>query len=134
MERERERIHARERDTLNYGLNDGDEFVSDRHYGGRSGAEYPMHRDDRRVIDPRDALDRDPRLDQTRERPHLGVGSNSRHLVNNSSNYDNDSVDLIREKDPRERLAHGRRGDMGRDDYSPHRGNSRRVLNNINAI
>jgi hypothetical protein len=119
LERERERIHARERDMMSYNLNDED-LINDRHYGG----EYPMHRDERRVID-RDLRDRDPRVDARDRREHY-VGSNSRHLMNNS--YDNDNVDLIREKE-KERFAHQRRD---REEYSPHRGN-RRVLN-INAM
>lgn len=145
LERERERIHARERDMIGYNLND-DELINDRHYGsggergmgrsamnvgasdsgGGSGSEYPMHRDERRVID-RDLRDRDlreTRMDARDRREHY-VGSNSRHLMNNS--YDNDNVDLIREKE-KERYAH-RRDEYS---YSPHRGN-RRVLN-MNAM
>lgn len=120
LERDRERVHVRERDmAMNY-----DDELNDRHYGGGGGGgirdEYQMHRDERRAID-RDPRNRDPRVE--RDRAHLDVGSNSRHLVNNSSNYD-DSVDLIREKE-KERFAHRRDREA---DYSPHRGN-RRVLN-----
>lgn len=119
MERERERIHARERDmAIGYNMNE-DELINDRHYGGGIRDEYQMHRDERRAAIDRDPRIRDPRVDRT----HLDVGSNSRHLVNNSSNYD-DSVDLIREKE-KERFAHRRDRDA---EYSPHRGN-RRVLN-----
>lgn len=107
--------------TLTYNVND-EELVNDRHYGGAGVRdEFAMHRDERRAID-RDPRVRDPRVERT-ERAHLDVGSNSRHLVNNSSNYD-DSVDLIREKE-KERFAHRRDREA---DYSPHRGN-RRVLN-----
>lgn len=117
LERERERIHARERDmAIGYNLNE-DELISDRHFGARD--EYQMHRDERRAAIDRDPRIRDPRVDRT---SHLDVGSNSRHLVN-SSNYD-DNVDLIREKE-KERFAHRRDRDA---EYSPHRGN-RRVLN-----
>lgn len=134
LERERERIQARERDMMNYNLND-DDLINDRHYGGgggggggaSSGSEYPMHRDERRVID-RDLRDRDSResrMMDARDRREHYVGSNSRHLMNNS--YDNDNVDLIREKE-KERFAH-RRDEYS---YSPHRGN-RRVLN-MNAM
>ena len=141
LERERERIHARERDMMSYNLND-EELVNDRHYGSgggvggvsgvggggaSSGSEYPMHRDERRVID-RDLRERDPRearMMDARDRREHYVGSNSRHLMNNS--YDNDNVDLIREKE-KERFAH-RRDEYS---YSPHRGN-RRVLN-MNAM
>lgn len=115
LERERERIHARERDmAMNY-----DDELNERHYGGGGGMrdEFAIHRDERRPID-RDPRNRDPRV----ERTHIELGSNSRHLVN-SSNYD-DSVDLIREKE-KERFAHRRDREA---DYSPHRGN-RRVLN-----
>ncbi|KAG5683673.1 hypothetical protein PVAND_012940 [Polypedilum vanderplanki] len=140
LERERERIHARERDMMSYNLNE-DEMINDRHYnrdrerererdrdmgGASSGSEYPMHREERRVID-RDLRERDPRdvrMDARDRREHY-VGSNSRHLMNNS--YDNDNVDLIREKE-KERYAH-RRDEYS---YSPHRGN-RRVLN-MNAM
>ncbi|CRK90791.1 CLUMA_CG004482, isoform B [Clunio marinus] len=121
LERERERIQARERDiAMSYNLND-DEMTNDRQYVGGMRDEYQMHRDERRAID-RDPRNRDPRVD--RDRTHLDVGSNSRHLVSNSSNYD-DSLDLIREKE-KERFTHRRDRDA---EYSPHRGNSRRVLN-----
>lgn len=137
LERERERIHARERDVMSYNLNE-DELVNDRHYAGgggvgsggvggaSSGSEYPMHRDERRVID-RDIRERDQRdrMMDARDRREHYVGTNSRHLMNNS--YDNDNVDLIREKE-KERFAH-RRDEYS---YSPHRGN-RRVLN-MNAM
>lgn len=120
VERDRERVHARERDgALGY----DDELMNDRHYGGASGRDdFQMHRDERRAAIDRDPRIRDPRVDRT----HLDVGSNSRHLVNNSSNYD-DSVDLIREKE-KERFAHRRERDA---DFSPHRGprDNRRVLN-----
>lgn len=101
-----------------------EELLNDRHYGGGGGMrdEYQMHRDERRAID-RDPRNRDPRVERG-ERTHLDVGSNSRHLVNNSNNYD-DNVDLIREKE-KERFAHRRDREA---DFSPHRGNSRRVLN-----
>lgn len=116
--------------------------------GTSSGSEYPMHRDrggggggggvvggvdDRRVLDrdlravDRERDPRDARIDARDRREHY-VGSNSnssRHLMNNS--YDNDNVDLIREKE-KERFAH-RRDEYN---YSPHRGN-RRVLN-MNAM
>jgi hypothetical protein len=116
LERERERIHARERDMpMNY-----DDELNDRHYGGGGMRdEFAIHRDERRPID-RDPRNRDPRVE--RDRGHVDLSSNSRHLVN-SSNYD-DSVDLIREKE-KERFAHRRDREA---DYSPHRGN-RRVLN-----
>lgn len=122
LERERERIHARERDMgMGYNVND-EELINDRHYGGGGVRdEFQMHRDERRAID-RDPRNRDPRVERG-DRTHVDVGSNSRHLVNNSSNYD-DSVDLIREKE-KERFASRRERDA---DYSPHRGN-RRVLN-----
>lgn len=121
LERERERVHARERDmAMNY-----DDELNDRHYGGGVGGgirdEFQLHRDERRAID-RDPRNRDPRVERG-DRTHIDVGSNSRHLVNNSSNYD-DSVDLIREKE-KERFANRRDREA---DYSPHRGN-RRVLN-----
>lgn len=126
VERDRERVHARERDMpLNYDdeLND-----RDRHYGGGGGIrdEFQLHRDERRAQIDRDPRNRDPRVDRVDrgDRTHIDVGSNSRHLVNNSSNYD-DSVDLIREKD-KERFAHRRDREA---DYSPHRGSNRRVLN-----
>jgi hypothetical protein len=117
LERDRERVHVRERDVaIGY-----DDELNDQHYGGGGTRdEYQMHRDERRAID-RDPRNRDPRVE--RVRTHVDVGSNSRHLVNNSSNYD-DSVDLIREKE-KERFAHRREREA---DYSPHRGN-RRVLN-----
>lgn len=124
MERERERIHARhggERDmAMNY---TEDELINDRHYGGGGGIrdEFQMHRDERRAID-RDPRNRDPRVERG-DRAHIEVGSNSRHLVNNSS-YD-DSVDLIREKE-KERFTHRRDREA---EYSPHRGSNRRVLN-----
>lgn len=113
---------------MSYNLND-DELINDRHYGGgaSSGSEYPMHRDERRAVD-RDLRDRDSResrMMDARDRREHYVGSNSRHLLNNS--YDNDNVDLIREKD-KERFTH-RRDEYS---YSPHRGN-RRVLN-MNAM
>lgn len=139
LERERERIHQRERDMMGYNLNDED-LMNDRHYGGAgvrdrgardegggSGNEYPMHRDDRRVME-RDMRDRDPRMDARDRREHyVGSQSNSRHLMNNS--YDSDNVDLIRDME-KERYAH-RRDEYS---YSPqhHRGN-RRVLN-MNAM
>lgn len=124
VDRERERIHPRDI-AMSY---NEEELMNDRHYGGGSGGggmrdEFQMHRDERRAID-RDPRNRDPRnrdVDRS-ERTHLEIGSNSRHLVNNSS-YD-DSVDLIREKD-KERFAHRRERDA---EYSPHR-QSRRVLN-----
>ena len=119
-----------------------DEMMNDRHYardrlereraerdrdlgGQSSGSEYPMHRDERRVID-REMRERDPRdlrMDARDRREHYG--SNSRHLMNNS--YDNDNVDLIREKE-KERY----RRDEYNYSHSPHRGN-RRVLN-MNAM
>lgn len=121
LERERERIHVRDRDlAVGYNVND-EELINERHYGSGMRDEFQLHRDERRPID-RDPRNRDPRLE--RDRPHLDVGSNSRHLVNNGSNYD-DNVDLIREKE-KERFAH-RRADRDAE-YSPHRGN-RRVLN-----
>lgn len=105
-----------------YNLNE-DELINDRHYGGGGiRDEFQMHRDERRSAIDRDPRIRDPRVERG-DRTHLEVGSNSRHLVNNGSNYD-DSVDLIREKD-KERFTHRRDRDA---DYSPHRGN-RRVLN-----
>lgn len=109
--------------AVGYNVND-EELINDRHYAGGGGVrdEYQMHRDERRAQIDRDPRNRDPRVDRA-DRTHLDVGSNSRHLVNNSSNYD-DSVDLIREKD-KERFAHRRERDA---EYSPHRGN-RRVLN-----
>lgn len=119
LERDRERVHVREREmAMNY-----DDELNDRHYGGGGGTrdEFQIHRDERRAID-RDPRNRDPRVERG-DRTHIDVGSNSRHLVNNSSNYD-DSVDLIREKE-KERFAHRRDREA---DYSPHRGN-RRVLN-----
>lgn len=123
LERERERNHARDRDrdlAIGYNAND-EELITDRHYGGGGiRDEFQLHRDERRAID-RDPRNRDPRSRELeRERD---IGTNSRHLVNNSSNYD-DSVDLIREKE-KERFSHRRERDA---DYSPHRGN-RRVLN-----
>lgn len=134
LERERERIHTRERDVMSYNLND-EEMTNDRHYGGGrdrvrddgggSGSEYPieMHRDERRAIIERDM--RDPRMDARDRREHY-IGAN-RHLMNNS--YDSDNVDMIRDKE-KERYAH-RRDEFN---YSPqhHRGN-RRVLN-MNAM
>jgi hypothetical protein len=121
---------------MSYNLNE-DELVNDRHYAGgvgsgvvgggaSSGSEYPMHRDERRVID-RDIRERDQRdrMMDARDRREHYVGTNSRHLMNNS--YDNDNVDLIREKE-KERFTH-RRDEYS---YSPHRGN-RRVLN-MNAM
>lgn len=141
MERERERIHHRERDMMGYNLND-EELMNDRHYGGAgvrdrgvrdegggSGSEYPMHRDDRRGVMERDMRDRDPRMDARDRREHyVGSQSNSRHLMNNS--YDSDNVDLIRDME-KERYAH-RRDEYS---YSPqhHRGSNRRVLN-MNAM
>jgi hypothetical protein len=151
LERERERIHLRERDMMSY--NDED-LMNDRHYGGGgggggssgmrerdrgmrgggvddggggSGSEYPMHREERRAIMERDMRDRDPRMDARDRREHY-IGSNStRHLMNNS--YDSDNVDLIRDKE-KERYGH-RRDEYN---YSPqHRGSSRRVLN-MNAM
>lgn len=126
MERERERIHGRDRDiAMSYNVND-EELTNDRHYGVGGGGErdeFAMHRDARRRDIDRDPRVRDPRVDRAERAAHLDVGSNSRHLVNNSSNYD-DSVDLIREKE-KERFAHRRDREA---DYSPHRGN-RRVLN-----
>lgn len=106
--------------AVSYNVND-DELLNDRHYAGGMRDEFQLHRDERRAID-RDPRNRDPRVERG-DRTHLDVGSNSRHLVNNSSNYD-DSVDLIRDKE-KERFAHRRDRDA---DYSPHRGN-RRVLN-----
>lgn len=126
MERERERVHVRDRDlAVGYNVND-EELINDRHYvGGGAGMrdEFQMHRDERRAIVDRDPRVRDPRVERG-DRTHLDLASNSRHLVNNGSNYD-DNVDLIREKE-KERFAH-RRGDRDAE-YSPHRGN-RRVLN-----
>lgn len=122
LERERERAHPRDRDiAIGYNLND-DELINERHYGGGMRDEFQMHRDERRPID-RDPRSRDPRVERG-DRAHIEVGNNSRHLVNNSSNYD-DSVDLIREKE-KERFP--QRRERGDADYSPHRGN-RRVLN-----
>ena len=74
----------------------------------------------------------DPR---DRDRAHLALNS-TRHLVNNSSNYD-DNVDLIRERDKdKDRYVQQNQSQLlqpqnrrDRDDYSPHRGNNRRVLN-----
>jgi hypothetical protein len=125
---------------MGYNLNE-DEMMNDRHYGrdrererdremggASSGSEYPMHRDEQRRAPDRDLRERDPRevrMDARDRREHY-VGTNStRHLMNNS--YDNDNVDLIREKE-KERYAH-RRDEYS---YSPHRGN-RRVLN-MNAM
>lgn len=114
---------------MNYNLNE-DDLVNDRHFsaggggGASSGSEYPMHRDERRIID-RDRDTREPRMMDVRDRREHYVGNSSRHLMNNS--YDNDNVDLIREKE-KERYAH-RRDEYS---YSPHRGN-RRVLN-MNAM
>lgn len=124
MERERDRMHARDRDMA---LGYDDELMNDRHYdGGGIRDEYQMHRDARRAID-RDPRNRDPRVE--RDRTHLDVGSNSRHLVNNSSNYD-DSVDLIREKE-KERFAQRRDRDA---EYSPHRDRGNRRVLNANAM
>lgn len=118
MERERERVHARERDLA---MGYDDELMNDRHYGGGGVRdEFQMHRDERRSAIDRDPRIRDPRVDRTHV---VDIGSNSRHLVNNSSNYD-DNVDLIREKE-KERFAQRRDRDA---EYSPHRG-PRRVLN-----
>jgi hypothetical protein len=126
-DRDRERIHTRERDTtMNF---NEEELINDRHYGGGAGGgggmrdEFQMHRDERRAID-RDPRNLDPRRN---ERTHSDLPSNSRHLVNNSS-YD-DSVDLMREKE-KERFAHRRERE---GEYSPHRQN-RRVLNASNAM
>jgi hypothetical protein len=144
---ERDRIHMRERDMMSY----DEDLMNDRHYGGGgssgmrdrdrgmrgggiddgggSGSEYPMHRDERRAIMERDMRDRDSRMDARDRREHY-IGSNSRHLMNNS--YDSDNVDLIRDKE-KERYGH-RRDEYN---YSPqHRGNrnsNRRVLN-LNAM
>lgn len=127
LERERERIHGRDRDrdrdlAIGYNVND-EELINDRHFGSNRD-EFALHRDERRTAIDRDPRNRDPRnRELDRERAHIDVGSNSRHLVNNSSNYD-DSVDLIREKE-KERFSNRRDREA---DYSPHRGN-RRVLN-----
>lgn len=124
-------MHARERDMA-LGYND-DELMNDRHYGGAGGGgggirdEFQLHRDERRAID-RDPRNRDPRVERG-DRTHLDVGGNSRHLVNNSSNYD-DSVDLIREKE-KERFAQRRDRDA---EYSPHRDRGNRRVLNANAM
>jgi hypothetical protein len=95
-------------------------MVNEFHYSERERGirdEFAMHRDGATRID-KDPRVRDPRVSRG-ERTHLDLDTNSRHLVNNNSNYD-DGVDLIRERD--------RRRDRDAD-YSPqHRGN-RRVLN-----
>lgn len=142
LERERERVHHRERDVMGYDLNNED-LINDRHFnnggasvrergvrdeGGGSGSEYPMQRDDRRSVVERDMRDRDPRMDARDRREHyVGSQSNSRHLMNNS--YDSDNVDLIRDME-KERYAH-RRDEYS---YSPqHQRGNRRVLN-MNAM
>lgn len=101
-------------------MNYDEELNEPQYDGGRMRDEFAVHRDQRRPQIDRDPRNRDSRVD--RDRVHLELGSNSRHIVN-SSNYD-DGVDLIREKE-KERFAHRRDREA---DYSPHRGN-RRVLN-----
>lgn len=117
-----------------------DEYVNDRqvqpqrdHYRDRdrdrersmrdSGMQddFAMFRDERRPID-RDPRHRDPRVE--RNRAHLDLESNNRHLMNDSS-FD-DSVNILREKE-KERYIHRRDRDPA--DYSPHRGGNRRAVN-----
>lgn len=115
--------------AVGYNVND-EELITDRHFSGNGARdEYQMHRDERRSAIDRDPRNRDPRVERDRTRDHLDLGSNSRHLVNNSSNYD-DNVDLIREKE-KERFAHRRDRDA---EYSPHRGPPNRRVLNANAM
>ncbi|CAO1378128.1 unnamed protein product [Diamesa serratosioi] len=142
-ERDRDRIHARERDMMGYNLNE-EELINERHYGG----DYERERDrgggggESRGVEGRGGvnmrergIERDRGDPRDRDRAHLALNS-TRHLVNNSSNYD-DNVDLIRERDKdKDRYVQQNQSQLlqpqnrrDRDDYSPHRGNNRRVLN-----
>lgn len=159
-ERDRDRIHARERDMMGYNLNE-EELINERHYGG----DYERERDrggggggggnggvegrggegrggegrggeGRGGVNMRErGVERERGDPRDRDRAHLALNS-TRHLVNNSSNYD-DNVDLIRERDKeKDRYVQQNQSQLlqpqsrrDRDDYSPHRGNNRRVLN-----
>jgi hypothetical protein len=116
-EKERDRAYARERDMFNY--ND-DELLNERGYDYGAG-----------VINVRN--ERDVR---NREKGHLDVGmmNNNRHLVNNTSNYDNEP-DLLRNERDKDKERYNQQPQIlqqsrrDRDEYSPHRGTNRRVLN-----
>lgn len=120
-------MHVRDHDlAVGYNVND-EELITDRHFGGGTDNmrdEFALHRDQRRAMVDRDPRVRDPRVERG-ERTHLDLASNSRHLVNSSSNYD-DNADLIRDKETKERFAHRRDRDA---DYSPQHRSNRRVLN-----
>lgn len=152
-ERDRDRIHARERDMMGYNLNE-EELINERHYGG----DYERERDrggggevrgesrgesrgegrgeGRGGVNMRErGIERERGDPRDRDRAHLALNS-TRHLVNNSSNYD-DNVDLIRDREKeKDRYVQQNQSQLlqpqsrrDRDDYSPHRGNNRRVLN-----
>ena len=145
-ERDRDRIHARERDMMGYNLNE-EELINERHYGGDyererdrggggGGVEGRSGGEGRGGVNMRErGIERERGDPRDRDRAHLALNS-TRHLVNNSSNYD-DNVDLIRERDKdKDRYVQQNQSQLlqpqsrrDRDDYSPHRGNNRRVLN-----
>lgn len=121
-----------------YNLND-EELLNERGYPAEFGGSVLTSRD--RERGDRGEIERDRVRDvRERDRAHVNVGlsSNNRHLVNNSNNYDND-VDLMRSEREKEKdrylqsnqpqLLQPQSSRRDRDDYSPHRGNNRRVLN-----
>jgi hypothetical protein len=144
-DRDRDRIHARERDMVHYDINDEDlmaerggyptEYSSDRGGGTSSGrgrgaggddhlAGASQHHSRHNDADGREMLrerERDPRDRDPRDRERE-LRERERIIAGSSEHRERDRY-------PPQQMS--RRGERERDEFSPHRsgGNSRRVLN-----
>lgn len=153
MDRDRDRLHARERDLVQYDLNEED-LLNERSYGG----EFSSRDRHDRGIDRGDRVDRSDRMDRGGGERLLERGERivdrgdrmlepserirtldrgDRPLIHRGGSGHCEDSELLRD---RESSRYGADRSMGaqsvggrreREDYSPHRGggNNRRVLN-----